>query len=206
MKKLIPIIVLALTLSACSRTIGESPTTEAEILKETETFEATEAVPVVTLEPLDGYTMLQTVFLSIDKDTTADDISNLVEASGLYSYALKISTHWYYEIAEHEPSEKFYGTNIYDGDSIEIDLYSHYGGEFLVEHSEYQFKENDSKAVYSFDRGYTEESANNAREGICFRAYDGSKSIYQQPVVACESLKEALDLGISYDPDTNPIE
>lgn len=207
MKKIVPIIILVLILGSCFRRSNDSPKTEVTPVETTvKTTEVSEAIEVEPLDPLDGYSMLQTVFLSIDKDTTADDLSEIVQASGMYFYVLKIGTHWYYEISEQEPTEKSYGSNIYDGDSIEIDLYSHDGGEHLVEHSEYHFKLKDAKAIYSFDRGYTEEMANNAKEGIYFRMYDGSKSIYQQPVIDCETLKEALDLGIAYDPGVDPTE
>lgn len=197
MKKILAIGLLLLILSAA---VASCMGYEPDPMPEPTTIPATtEETHTVTLEPMDGYTMLQTVYLMMDKDWTEEEVFSLLDSSGLYykhSYSgngllfIDVST---------EPRSRKDEIELWADDYIEILLKRVDGKVYLVEHSEYNFVKKDVSCLYAFDRGYTEKDAANATEAFWFIDHSGIKhgTIYDSTSTELSNRKETMDMGIA---------
>lgn len=197
MKKLLAIGLLLFVLSAVvASCLGYEPEQMPEPTTIPETTEETHAV---TLEPMEGYTMLQTVYLMMDKDWTEEEVFSLLDSSGLYYEHNYSGNGWLFIDVSTGPRSRKDGMELWDDDYIEITLNRVDGKVHLVENSKYTFARKDVKCLYAFDRGYTKEDAANATEAFWFIDYSGIKhgTIYDRTSTELSNRKETMDMGIA---------
>lgn len=197
MKKILAIGLLLLILSAAvAGCMGYEP----DPMPEPTTIPATtEETHAVTLEPMDGYTMLQTVYLMTARnDCAASELVEILNSSGLYYTDTKLPHAWYFTIADAAPVSEQYGAKVFEGDSIEISMESDEQRNYWMESNDYYFHEKNVKSVYTYDRGYSDAAAATATEEIWF-VNNNEKSAYSYSGCECETVQQSLDMGIAFE-------
>lgn len=197
MKKILAIGLLLLVLSAAvASCIGYEPEPMPEPTTPPTTIETTHAV---TLEPLDGYTMLQTVYLMTARNScTASELIEILNSSGLYYTDTKLPHAWYFTIADAAPVSEQYDSKVFDGDSIEISMDPDEQRTYWMESNAYYFHGKNVKSVYTYDRGYSDAAAATATEEIWF-VNNNEKSAYSYSGCECETVQQSLDMGIAFE-------